>query len=141
MELDSLGSVNSMQGLDHSMTERELFTVMSSATGVPPEPEPPMVIGLNLVSSVPCAIYQCRPTQLMGIHIVLNPDDEAALALLGDVDLTLRAVNGRISFSMVEGQQHTHNSNARDLWAVVLFVLTSLLFSLSVLSLCASVQA
>ena len=116
MELESLSQYGGDDGgsLEHTMTDRELFEVMSTATGLPPVVVPPVVPGLNLVAHIPCAIYLCRPTLLPGISIVLSPDDAASLAALGDVDLTLTALNGRISFTIKDGQSHKQQANIRN---------------------------
>jgi hypothetical protein len=91
-------------GLEHSPTERELLQAAQSATGLPPPPPPERVLGLNLVAAEQLAVYVCRPTLMQGISIILNPNDAAALAALGDVDLVLDVTHGGISFSNTDGQ-------------------------------------
>jgi len=111
LEFGSLGSVDlassDSMSLSTSPTDRELFNDMSGATGLPEPPKPPLCIGLNLVASLPCAIYLCRPTLLEGISIILNPSSPEALAGLGDVDLKLTAEYGAISFTTTEGVTFT----------------------------------
>jgi hypothetical protein len=122
LEFGSLGSVDlassDSMSLSTSPTDRELFNDMSGATGLPEPPKPPLCIGLNLVASLPCAIYLCRPTLLEGISIILNPSSPEALEGLGDVDLKLTAEYGAISFTTTEGQ-HTQQGNLRTSFLAV----------------------
>jgi len=109
LDLGGMGSLSSETVLMNSPAERELFEMAATTSGSgPPPTEPePLVIGLNLVASIPCSIYLCRPTPLPGIHVVLNPDSEEALKQLGNVDLKLTTEFGAVSFTTTEGVTFT----------------------------------
>jgi len=141
LEASHMGSLNSLSMTplslstqDESFTERELFELQSTMTGGDDNPPGDLQIGLNLIATIPCAIFYCRPEPLPGIKIVLNPDTAEGRAALGKVKLTMATTDGDLIFPDVEGVEfsgptmRTSNITLIGPLDAVNRVLTSLLF-------------
>jgi hypothetical protein len=94
-----MNSVNRMTHVMHTMTDRELFDLQTTATGTPPPN-----IELNLQCLNPPVVYNCAPTHIVGVRVYLYPNDTEAQNAVGNVVLELNVTHGTISFPVNDGK-------------------------------------